>query len=135
MEIPLVIDRKMYDVETTDGWKSVWNNICEMAYERTGICEKIITKPGYMRVNGVEDHSKNEGVHSRVYLKKDCVNDFMITLDTTWKFYSAKHGPKMPYVIPELKEIHVPRILFETIGVKLWFNHSFPNCRIFFWDE
>ena len=135
MEIPLIVHEKNYQYDTIAGWKQVWDIICKMAYEKTGICDKIITKPGYMRVNGVVDNSKNEAIHSRVYLKRECLNDFNITLDIVWKYYSIQNGSKMPHVIPELKEIHVPRILFETLGVKAWFNHSFPNCRIFFWDE
>lgn len=135
MEIPLVVHQKMYQYDTIAGWKRVWDTICQMAYEKTGICDKIITTPGFMRIDGVEDNSKSESSHSRVYLKRECLNDFSICLDIVWKYYSAQYGPKLPHVIPELKEIHVPRILFETLGIKAWFNHSFPNCRIFFWDE
>ena len=135
MEIPLIVYEKMYQYDTIAGWKRVWETICQMAYEKTGVCEKIITKPGYMRVNGVENLKCSEAEHSRVYLNKENSNDYSISLDVLWKYYSNQYGSQMPHVIPELKEIHVPRILFDTIGVRAWFNYSFPNCRIFFWDE
>jgi len=40
-----------------------------------------------------------------------------------------------PVVVPELKEIYVPRILFTCLGVFTWFRHSFPNCQILFWED
>lgn len=63
----------------------------------------------------------------------------LITLNHTWSQASlvknADGLPVEPFVVPELREIYVPRILFETLGVYTWFKHSFPNCSILFWED
>jgi hypothetical protein len=52
-----------------------------------------------------------------------------LTLDFQWQKYQRLK----PLVIPELKYICVPKILFESLGVYSWFQYSFPNCKIEFW--
>ncbi len=96
-----------------DNWKSVWETICKMAYENGPLYEKIIIEPKVIELSLNEED----------------------TLDYTWKKYSKKHGSKMPNVIPEFKELYVPRHLFEDLGIYPWFRYSFPNCHIQFWDE
>ena len=104
----------MYNHRNTlmDTWESVWKCICEMAYENRPPCEKIIMKPGE-----IENSTKEED-----------------TLTYTWKIYSKKHGSTMPGVVPEFKELYIPRHLFQDHGVYPWFRHSFPNCQIHFWE-
>lgn len=94
-----------------DSWKSVWETICKMAYENEAPFEKIIIEPS--------EFSNNEEN----------------TLDYTWKAYSKKHGSNMPGIVPEFKELYVPRILFENLGIYSWFRYSFPNCKVEFWKE
>jgi hypothetical protein len=67
------------------------------------------------------------------YERNRCSNAVELTLDYTWEKYSKAHGD--PYVVPELKNIYVPRSLFECLGVYAWFQHSFPNCVIEFWED
>lgn len=90
-------------------WQSIWQQICEMAYENTNPVEKIIIEP-----TDFEDKEEN-------------------TLTYTWKQYSKKHGPIMPGVVYELKELYVPKSLFEDLGIYSWFRYSFPNCKISYW--
>lgn len=101
-------------------WKSIWQHVCEMAYFRKNIIESIVLPP--------ENYDE---------LKRNKCKE--MTLDYTWKFWSQLRDSNGMYhdalVVPELKEIYVPRILFETLGVYAWFNHSFPNCSIHFWED
>jgi hypothetical protein len=91
-----------------------------MAYFRENIVETIVLPP--------ENYDE-----LKRYKSKE------ITLEHTWKSWSRLRDSNGAYldaqVVPELKEIYVPRILFETIGVYAWFNHSFPNCSILFWED
>lgn len=81
------------------------------------------------------------------YYRKNVVSEFIVdglydellklknleelTLDFQWKNYQQLK----PLIIPELKYIYVPRILFESLGVYAWFKYSFPNCKIEFWEK
>ena len=96
-----------------DTWQSVWQTICKMAYENEPPYERIIIQPEVIELSINEED----------------------TLDYTWKIYSKKHGTTMPKVVPEFKELYVPRHLFEDLGIYPWFRHSFPNCEIHFWEE
>ncbi len=107
-------------MSSVEFWKSIWKHICEMAYFRENIVETIVLPP--------ENYDE-----LKRYKSKE------ITLEHTWKSWSRLRDSNGAYldaqVVPELKEIYVPRILFETIGVYAWFNHSFPNCSILFWED
>lgn len=135
MEIPLNIHGNMYEQTTIQAWQNVWDRICKMAYEGTDICEKIITTPGIMRVNGKVVTDKRESAHTHEYARREPVNTYFLTLDNVWKQYSSYYGSTMPKVIPEFKELIVPYVLFNDIGVRCWFEHSFPNCKVYYWDE
>ena len=121
MEIPLVINDNEYAISTVEGWKTIWEKICCMAYENNNYIENLIVE---------ESQSDLE-----IYNKKTPKNDEEITLDYYWKQYSRKHGSTMPSVVHELKRLHVPRCLFENLGIYKWFQHSFPDCVITFWGE
>jgi hypothetical protein len=135
MEVPLYVRNKQLSMETIEGWRVVWQKICTMAYEQKSLAEKIITRPGKMNIDGRLYEVKSESFHTKIYSSEDIINQYFATLDYTWKEFSKQYGTSMPHVVPELREIHVPRVLFENMGVRAWFNHSFPNCRVFFWDE
>lgn len=100
-------------------WKAVWSKLCDMAYKRQGIQEEVCVIPT----------SSNE-VH--FYERNTCHNYDELTLDYTWEKYSKEY--RDVYTVPELKRIYVPRSLFECLGVYKWFEVSFPNCKIEFWE-
>lgn len=134
MEIPLIIRDSKYDLETISMWQHIWQIICLMSYEKTSIIEEIITKPGVLIVHNVVNRDNSQLEHSEIYANKIPINDEEITLDYMWKIFSKKHKTiKELHVIPEFKKLHVPRTLFEDLGVKKWFEYSFPNCEITFW--
>jgi hypothetical protein len=91
-----------------------------MAYFRENIVESIV----------IPNKKYNE------ILRYKCKE---MTLEYTWKNWSRLRDSDGAYIdvkiVPELKEIYAPRILFETLGVYAWFNHSFPNCTILFWED
>lgn len=134
MEIPLWINSEFYTNDTVIPWQSVWNSVCEMAYENKNICEEIITRPNGINIGGTQTNSKGERVHAGIYEEAFPLNRYEITLDYMWKRYNEKYRTGMPHVVPEFKRLHVPKALFENLGVKQWFEHSFPNCRVTYWD-
>lgn len=104
--------------ETVRHWQSIWSQVCDMSYLRENIVEKIYVNP------------KNS-MESAYYSNNRCSNADEITLDYTWEIYSKKY-PEVQ-IVPELKELYVPRALYESLGVEQWFKHSFPNCVVKFW--
>jgi len=132
MEIQICVEGEYYTEETVSAWQSVWDHVCRMAYEKKDICEELIAFPKGIRINEHKSASKGELVHAGIYEEAYPLNRYEITLDYMWKKYNETHK-EMPHVIPELKRIHVPQPLFESLGVKQWFEHSFPNCRITYW--
>jgi len=135
MEMPLYIHGNMYDHVTIEAWQQVWDMICKMAYENGPVYEKIVTTPGIMHVNGRVVHDKRESAHSQEYNRREPVNSYFLTLENIWKQYSLLYGTQMPDVVPEFKELIVPYSLYNCLGVQSWFRHSFPNCKVFYWDE
>jgi hypothetical protein len=106
-------------------WQPIWQQICDMAYSRKNIVPTVsIEKFNYSDLLGYMLNSRNFD---------------QITLDYTWKQTTSRKNtdgtPVEVFVVPELREIYVPRILFETLGVFQWFKHSFPNCSILFWED
>jgi hypothetical protein len=101
-------------------WQNVWKQLCTMAYTRENITDQLLIIP----------QSSNENTF---YERNTCPNNEEITLDYTWKEFSKKYHDAL--VVPELKMIFVPRVLFECLGVYSWFKFSFPNCTIMFWDN
>ncbi len=135
MEIPLFIDGNMFETHTITQWQYVWDLICKMAYEGTGICEKIVTSPGILHINGEVIKDNTELRHASEYAKTSYMNTYFLTLDNIWKQYSKFYGTKMPGIVPELTEIVVPFALYNELGVNPWFRHSFPNCKVTFWEN
>jgi len=111
--------------EVINKWQDVWWYICDMAYYRKNVSSSVhLKKIDYKELLAYTDSAKNFE---------------QITLDYIWKQASARRDPDGnyvdPVVVPELKEIYVPRILFTCLGVFTWFRHSFPNCQILFWED
>lgn len=135
IHIPIYVSRNMYDSVTVEQWQIVWDKVCRMAYHGEDICDKIITRPGNMNIGGKPVKDARQSTHSQYYAKGEPLNNYFLTLENIWRQYSTFHGPMHPKVIPELKELVVPHALFDCLGVQAWFMHSFPNCKIFYWDE
>ena len=117
MEVPQDIINK---------WQTVWKYITRMAYYRIDVVDNVsVTKHDYETL--------------LKYSQSRCSNFDEITLDYEWTLVSRCKDEtgtfRLPLVVPELREIYVPRILFETLGVYSWFKHSFPNCTILFWED
>lgn len=131
MEVPIFITpQNNYGSPTVSAWEFIWFTICEMSY--TGVCtqEEIITKPGVMYIDACRNNTKNEKNHSIIYSNVNCHNRSQILLDTYWSQYSGE-----VCVVPEFKKLHVPKALFEVVGVYSWFKKSFPNCVITYWES
>lgn len=133
--IPLYTDGIMYCAQTIDQWQYVWDKLCKMTYEEKEICESVITRPSILCIDGLIMNDTSELTHSHQYKNPKYVNVEFLTLDNIWKQYSHIYGPIQPKVIPELKKLVVPKCLFECLGVRSWFRHSFPNCEVVFWEE
>lgn len=134
--IPLTVNSALYGKSTIFIWKTVWEKICVMAYENKDICEEIITLPGRINIDGVISDRMDEIEHTKYYTKKIPNNDYDITFDSTWKRISKHYGALYTlYDVPDLKKLHVPRQLFDSLGVRQFFRHSFPNCKITYWEE
>ena len=108
-----------------DKWQHVWLQICDMAYDNTNITSQIIIE-------------KSNYAELLKYMSNS--NDFhLITLDYMWEEITLEQKrfqmPPYVHVVPELQAIYVPRILFESLGVYAWFEYSFPNCKILFWED
>jgi len=95
-------------------WQETWQRLCDMAYYRKNVVSEFV-------VDGLLGDLEHELLESE--------NIEELTLDFQWQKYQRLK----PLVIPELKYICVPKILFESLGVYSWFRYSFPNCKIEFW--
>ena len=93
--------------------EDIWTQICEMAYYGKNITDKLIVQEDYELL---EDP----------------------TLDSVWEKFSNQKDEFgkfiEPQVVPELVKLHVPYALFHCLGVNSWFEHSFPNCVVSFWE-
>ena len=107
-------------------WQSMWQHICDMAYYRKNITDTLYV-------------SENDYTSLLKYRMSNCKNFHKLTLDYEWQKISNLRDDNgdflEPLVVPELKQIYVPRILFESVGVYPWFKHSFPNCTIMFLED
>lgn len=134
MKAPLIVENRQYSYETILAWKVVWDKVCRMAYENEKPVSELITVPDRVRMEGIAV-PMSEILQSQYYSKQIPLNFEVITLDHMWKYYSKVHGTEMPKIVPQFQKLHVPRALFQSLGVGPWFRYSFPNCEITFWDE
>jgi len=132
MKIPILIENNMYLPETVKSWQSVWEVICTVAYNNFyDLPEEIIVRPESLIVKDDEIvNDDREIVHSDIYKFRGPKNYYELTLDHTWKKFQGN-----PHIINDLRRLHVPRVLFEDLGVRQWFAYSFPRCRVTYWDE
>jgi hypothetical protein len=111
--------------DVIDTWQSVWRQVCDMAYYRKNVTTHI--------------HINERNYPELLEYMKNAKNFDQITLDYTWAQTSSVKNADGTHievcVVPELLDICVPRILFETLGVYSWFKHSFPKCVILFWED
>jgi len=136
MEIHLLVQHEQYCLETVEAWQYIWRVICDMCYLGKPPHETIIIRPGAFEVDDEIVMNSGEAEQTRFYEKRSPINDEQITLDSVWKVYSAGAGPDFtPHVVPEFTRLHVPACLFYSLGVERWFAHSFPNCKVTFWDH
>ena len=136
MEIPLLVRDHQYSAETVFAWQRIWKTICDMCYHGANIQEEIVTTPGYFQLDEEKMLSKSEKEQTHFYGQRYAINDEQLTLDYIWKDYSQSAGPGFtPLVVSEFKQLHVPACLFYTMGVDSWFSHSFPNCKVTFWEH
>ena len=116
MEIETLIQRPMFiDKKTVEKWQEFWKHLCDMAYYRTGIVEKMIVLPK----------------DNQIVLTSNFKNEQDILFNTVWKTYSSNLNAQQ---VPELKELYVPCDLFVCPGVWGFMNYCFPNCKITFWE-
>jgi hypothetical protein len=107
-------------------WQALWKTICEMSYHRRCLTYEI-ARP-------MEDYQLMEK-----YKNTNPSDFYKLTLDCTWKEYSERRDTDNnfiePQVVPELRFIFIPRILFDSLGIRSWFQFSFPNCKVQFWED
>jgi len=112
--------------ETVQKWQAIWQQICDMAYFRKNITDKVVIP-------------MNDYTTILKYKTSRYQNFHELTFDYQWQKNSSIRDESGYYlealVVPELKEIYVPRILFQSMGVLNLFKHSFPNCLVLFWED
>jgi hypothetical protein len=91
-------------------WQELWIQICNMAFYGTNIAETL----------GWDEEPYDE-------------NDDLIKFEHVYNVYSKMNWDV--FVVPELKQLKVPKKLFLFLGVRAFFSHSFPNCEFIFWED
>lgn len=129
--------KTIYSTSCVSSWDYIWRLLIDMAYSSKNIhLKSIIIQSGSIvehddtRVTVREKELAS--VHAKFYEKSDSTNDEFLTLEHAWRKY-GRH--EMPKVVPELERLFVPRVLFNCLGVTSWFRHSFPNCKIAYWED
>ena len=120
-EITNEFHRPCYTFVTIKKWQKVWLALCDMAYT-----------PGaqtYERIIVRSDLSDKQD--AMLYSLKMATNQDLITFEHVWK----KFDKYQLLVCNELKELYVPKVLFECLGVKYLLQTSFPNCEVKFWED
>jgi hypothetical protein len=124
MEITLFVSHSYYDTfynpTTVRDWQRFWDRLLRMAYLREGIVERYEVVPS----------QDDDGAY---YARKTPKNYEEITFEYAWRHFCKTYKGDL-CVVPELKEIYVPESLLDCPGVWSLFRHSFPNCRIVFWN-
>jgi hypothetical protein len=107
-------------------WPVLWRTICEMSYHRSFLTDEIVVP-----IENYEVLEKYKNINPHEF--------YTLTLDYMWKQYSVRRDINgnfiEPQIVPELKYLFVPRILFDSLGIRSWFQFSFPNCKVQFWED
>ena len=97
-----------------------------MSYHRSFLTDEIVVS-----IENYEVLEKYKNINPNEF--------YTLTLDYMWKQYSKRRDINghfiEPQVVPELKYLFVPRILFDSLGIRSWFQFSFPNCKVQFWED
>jgi hypothetical protein len=109
----------MFDDDIVLRWTMFWTKLCDMAYFREGICSELKIHPEFTIEYNLKETFQFPNFNE-------------LTLDYTW---NNPEIYKEALVVPELKTLYVPKCLFECLGVYKWFEYSFPNCEILFWES
>jgi|LakMenEpi03Aug12_release.lakeMendotaPanAssembly.Ray.scaffolds.fasta_scaffold526904_2 hypothetical protein len=104
--------------ELINKWQNFWERLCRMAYYREGVVKKL-----EVYIGDIDEYMKI----------KNC-NYFPLTLSYMWS-KTSNESISDTQLVEELEHLFVPRILFETLGVYTWFEYTFPNCKIEFWED
>lgn len=106
-------------------WQNTWRHLLDMTYHGTRIVEQLVVE--YENYNELFDMRNYDPTFERV------------TFDYMWKEYSklkdANGRYLEPRVVSELKNLHVPRILFDSLGVGPFIETCFPNCVVTYWED
>lgn len=109
---------------TIQKWQATWSKLLDMAYHR-----KNVTRDFWVENTHYDD----------LYIwSKHARNFESIQFETMWRKYDVR-GIDGNYIDPqpvlEVEHIYVPRILFETLGIKTFLHMSFPNARLSYWED
>jgi len=116
-------DQPYYSFRTIGLWQNVWRALCEMAYNKEAKqYERVAVEP---EEDELEESKYYERNRSRIR------NHHLLCLEEIW----SKYDRFEPFVNTRLKELVVPRVLFECPGVRHFFEFSFPECEVVFWEE
>lgn len=127
----------VYSTCCTSSWDYIWRLLIDMAYSSKNIhLKSIIIQSGsiveHTDAKVTVREKERSSVHAKFYEKSDSTNIDLLTLEKAWRRYG---GHEMPKVVPELERLFVPKVLFHCLGVNAWFQHSFPNCKIAYWED
>jgi len=102
-----------------DKWQKVWKQVLDMAYNGSHI-ESVISIP----------YDSIEYDILKFWMKNDRESE-QLTLEYVWKQYDDT----TLNVVPQLKTIYVPKILFDCLGVNTFMQTCFPCCQLVFWED
>ena len=116
----LPIIGNMIPEDHVKGWQLVWTMILNMTYHGTDIL------PSFNVDLPFDKEWKNES------------NFEEVTFEYMWKRYSKlkdKNGNILePKPVNELKNLAIPRFLFDCLGSSVFMTYCFPNCKVTYLD-
>jgi len=105
---------ELYDGVSAKYYQDIWEQLCDMAYLNERVTEEVVILP-----------------LNPMFFRNARSFPYEITFDYTWDIYSKKYPDSG--IVPELKKLHVPLELIDSLGVQTWLKHTFPNCLVTFW--
>lgn len=110
--------------DVVEKWQATWRKLLDMAYHRKNIASQFWTENTH---------------YDELYLWSRYARNFdKIQFETTWEKYDVKDSNGYyidPQCIQEVELIYVPRILFETLGIKTFLETCFPNAQVSYWED
>lgn len=124
-----------YLPETINKWQYAWRHLLDIAYKNENI-ESFVILPGVIRhfTDDNEHFQIMDSYSDHIHFMKTftSTNIDEIEFDYTWKRYEKK---EMPPVNKNLRELIVPQVLFYCLGISSFMKHTFPNCKVKFWED